>query len=262
MPQRTDRDEREPAAACWFCEHRFSGAELQRDGILRSRRADLGGPYHLYVCPACSRENLCEKTPRGRWFSSPNSRFSFFDYLFSQVLDTNAEDVLAAISWFRDNEDRRRYFFERDGDRRYSGRSFLLRLWPGARGDGTAAEAARSHARADERHRREAGRAWQEARRAGGERRGRSGSGARPSESRESGESSRHGRGIVSPYEILGVEPDASEREIRAAFHRLAIHYHPDKVHHLGEEFQRVAHEKFTRLKAAYESLVARRARP
>jgi preprotein translocase subunit Sec63 len=50
----------------------------------------------------------------------------------------------------------------------------------------------------------------------------------------------------VSPYEVLGVQPGASEVQIRDAFHRLAIHYHPDKVHHLGEEFERVAKEKFS----------------
>jgi DnaJ like chaperone protein len=57
------------------------------------------------------------------------------------------------------------------------------------------------------------------------------------------------------------VAADAGEREIRAAFHRLAIHYHPDKVRHLGAEFERVAVEKFVILKEAYETLLARKRR-
>ena len=52
--------------------------------------------------------------------------------------------------------------------------------------------------------------------------------------------------------------PDADERSIRAAFRRLAKQYHPDKVHHLGEDYQRVAHEKFLALKAAYEEITSR----
>jgi DnaJ like chaperone protein len=63
---------------------------------------------------------------------------------------------------------------------------------------------------------------------------------------------------IVTPYEVLGLQPGATEHDVRSAFHRLAIHYHPDKVRHLGEEFERVANEKFLRLKEAYEALVGR----
>ena len=37
----------------------------------------------------------------------------------------------------------------------------------------------------------------------------------------------------------------------------LAKRCHPDKVYHLGEDAQRLAHDKFTRLKAAYEALLA-----
>ena len=63
---------------------------------------------------------------------------------------------------------------------------------------------------------------------------------------------------IVPPHEILGVRADASQKEIREAFRRLALHYHPDKVVHRGKEFERLAHEKFLRLKEAYETLIAR----
>ena len=57
------------------------------------------------------------------------------------------------------------------------------------------------------------------------------------------------------PYRILGVPSDASQEEIRAAYRRLAARYHPDKVAHLGEEFQAVAEKKFKALQAAYDTL-------
>jgi len=45
---------------------------------------------------------------------------------------------------------------------------------------------------------------------------------------------------------------------VRRAFHRLAVQYHPDKVHHLGEAFQAMAHVKFQELLRAYDSLMNR----
>jgi curved DNA-binding protein CbpA len=62
----------------------------------------------------------------------------------------------------------------------------------------------------------------------------------------------------MSPWELLGVPPQASEDAIRRAFQRLAVQVHPDKVHHLGEEFQRLAHIRFTELQKAYEELLRR----
>ena len=58
------------------------------------------------------------------------------------------------------------------------------------------------------------------------------------------------------PYKILGITQDASREEIKAAFKRLAAQYHPDKVQHLGKEFQILAHTKFVKIKNAYEKLI------
>jgi hypothetical protein len=57
------------------------------------------------------------------------------------------------------------------------------------------------------------------------------------------------------PYEILGVKPGASPEEIRAAYRRSAQAYHPDKVSHLGREFQELAQKKFIEIQEAYEKL-------
>ena len=57
------------------------------------------------------------------------------------------------------------------------------------------------------------------------------------------------------PYEILGVPRNASQQEIKSAFRKQAQRYHPDRVSHLGEEFQQLAKEKFQEIQKAYETL-------
>ena len=61
-----------------------------------------------------------------------------------------------------------------------------------------------------------------------------------------------------SPYEILEIEPGASRAEIQKAYRALANKYHPDKVAHLGPEFQALAEEKFKEVQAAYDFLIGR----
>ena len=42
-------------------------------------------------------------------------------------------------------------------------------------------------------------------------------------------------------YELLGVAPAASQEEVKQAFRQQIARYHPDKVQHLGKEFQEMA---------------------
>jgi len=72
-------------------------------------------------------------------------------------------------------------------------------------------------------------------------------------ESWEKEASSDHGEG--DPFKILGVEPGASSDEIKAAYRRAVAKYHPDKVTHLGKEFQDLAHRKLVAIQRAYETL-------
>ena len=65
--------------------------------------------------------------------------------------------------------------------------------------------------------------------------------------------------GIKDPYEILGVRRGATMDEIKKAYHKQASKYHPDKVSHLGEEFQKLAEEKFKEINWAYEILNSER---
>ncbi|XP_060763806.1 dnaJ homolog subfamily B member 9 [Neoarius graeffei] len=55
--------------------------------------------------------------------------------------------------------------------------------------------------------------------------------------------------GQKSYYEILGVPKDASERQIKKAFHKLAMKYHPDKNKSPDAE------AKFREIAEAYETL-------
>jgi len=60
------------------------------------------------------------------------------------------------------------------------------------------------------------------------------------------------------PFEVLNVRRDASPSELKSAYREMLSKYHPDKVSHLGEEFQRIAHEKVIDIKKAYDALVGK----
>ncbi len=61
------------------------------------------------------------------------------------------------------------------------------------------------------------------------------------------------------PYSILGVKPGASKDEIHSAYRHLVHQYHPDKVSHLGAEFQEMARQKFVEIQSAYDALTGKR---
>ncbi len=62
-------------------------------------------------------------------------------------------------------------------------------------------------------------------------------------------------RATQNDYDILKVSKDASWEEIKKSYRKLAIQYHPDKVAHLGEEYQQAAKEKFQAIQSAYERI-------
>ena len=56
-------------------------------------------------------------------------------------------------------------------------------------------------------------------------------------------------------YEILGVGKNADDKEIKKAYRKMANKYHPDKVSHLGDDFQKLAEDKFKAVNDAYQSI-------
>jgi len=66
---------------------------------------------------------------------------------------------------------------------------------------------------------------------------------------------SSNGITLSKAYQILGITDSATENEIKKAYRKLAIKYHPDKVAQLGEEFQKGAKEKFQKVQDSYEKI-------
>ncbi|HPM08821.1 MAG TPA: TerB family tellurite resistance protein [Paludibacter sp.] len=56
-------------------------------------------------------------------------------------------------------------------------------------------------------------------------------------------------------YKALEIEPSASNDDIKKAYRRMAMKFHPDKVANLGEDIKKSATEKFRAVNEAYEHL-------
>jgi DnaJ like chaperone protein len=61
------------------------------------------------------------------------------------------------------------------------------------------------------------------------------------------------GTNLDAAYRVLGVSPDATDAEVKAAFRRMALKNHPDKVATLGEDVRKAAEKKFQEINAAKE---------
>ncbi len=66
-------------------------------------------------------------------------------------------------------------------------------------------------------------------------------------------------RDVDSDYKILEVDVKATDDEVKKAFRRMAIKYHPDKVIDLGEAAQKNAKEKFQLVQDAYDNIRKKR---
>ena len=56
-------------------------------------------------------------------------------------------------------------------------------------------------------------------------------------------------------YTALEIEPSATNEEVKKAYRRMAMKYHPDKVANAGENIRQQATEKFRAINEAYEHI-------
>ena len=63
---------------------------------------------------------------------------------------------------------------------------------------------------------------------------------------------------MKDPYQVLGVSPDATDEEIKAAYREMAKKYHPDN--YANTEFSDIANEKMQSINEAYDTILKERA--
>ena len=63
------------------------------------------------------------------------------------------------------------------------------------------------------------------------------------------------GNSLADAYEVLGITPEATDSEVRAAYRKLALAHHPDRVATLGEDVRQAAEKKFQQINNAKERI-------
>lgn len=60
---------------------------------------------------------------------------------------------------------------------------------------------------------------------------------------------------LAAAYKVLGILPSATDDEVKAAYRKMALKHHPDRVASLGEDIRKAAEEKFQEINAAKEAI-------
>ena len=71
----------------------------------------------------------------------------------------------------------------------------------------------------------------------------------------DSSSSASSATSLDDAYRILGITPDASNDEVKAAYRKMALKHHPDKVAALGEDVRRAAEKKFQEINDAKDKI-------
>lgn len=57
-------------------------------------------------------------------------------------------------------------------------------------------------------------------------------------------------------YTILGITKDATDTEVKRAYRKMAVKYHPDKLIGVSDDIKKLAEEKFLVVKESYEQIM------
>lgn len=61
--------------------------------------------------------------------------------------------------------------------------------------------------------------------------------------------------GLDEAYKILGISPNATNDEVKAAYRKMALKHHPDRVSSLGDDVREAAEKKFQEINNAKERI-------
>ena len=64
---------------------------------------------------------------------------------------------------------------------------------------------------------------------------------------------------VASHYAVLEISESATDSEVKKAFRRMAVKFHPDKVRDMGADYQKQARVRFDRITDAYEAIKKQR---